>query len=97
MGSMVMMKMNKTIMLLALAAAGAVFGQMRVRIPLAREEYDIGVEFDKAEAWKQKGEEFVKAHERNYFRFLEETKAAEIAEQEHDAQRGKGEEDERKS
>lgn len=30
-------------------------------------------------------------------RFLEETKAAEIAEQEHDAQRGKGEEDERKS
>lgn len=66
--------MKKAIMALALAAAGALFGQARVRIPIAREAYDIGADFDRAEAWRQKGEEFVKAHERNYFRFLENTK-----------------------
>ena len=66
--------MRNTVIFLVLALAGALFGQMRVRIPLAEEVYDIGVDFDKAEAWKQKGEDFVKAHERNYFRFLEEAK-----------------------
>ena len=69
-----MTAMRKTIIFLALALAGALFGQMRVRIPLAEEVYDIGVDFDKAETWKQKGEDFVKAHEKNYFKFLEESR-----------------------
>ncbi len=66
--------MRSTVIFLVLALAGALFGQMRVRIPLAEEVYDIGVDFDKAETWKQKGEDFVKAHEKNYFKFLEESR-----------------------
>lgn len=66
--------MRSTVIFLVLALAGALFGQMRVRIPLAEEVYDIGVDFDKAETWKQKGEDFVKAHKKNYFKFLEESR-----------------------
>jgi hypothetical protein len=56
---------------LAFVALGAAFGQTRVRIPRARAEYDIGVDFDKVETWRQKGVDFVESHKVNHFRFLE--------------------------
>ena len=58
----------------ALAAAFAACGQARVRIPTAKTPYDIGADFDRAEAWAQSGAAFVEAHEGNYFRFLEKGK-----------------------
>ena len=56
-----------------LAVFGAVF-MARGQIPVAQEAYDIGQDFDKAETWQQKGADFVAAHKRNYFRFLDKDK-----------------------
>ena len=56
-----------------LAVFGAVF-MARGQIPVAQEAYDIGEDFDKAETWQQKGADFVAAHKRNYFRFLDKDK-----------------------
>ena len=54
---------------LSLCAVGA-----QVKISLAKNPYEIGEDFEKAETWKQTGAAFVKAHRLNDFRFLEEGK-----------------------
>lgn len=65
----------KRICICALAAlCAAVAVSARQLIPRSAESYDIGKDFAQASAWQQKGAEFVAAHRRNYFRFLQEGK-----------------------
>ncbi len=65
--------LKKLLMLAVFLSVWPTMGQ-RMAIPRAKEAYDIGVDFEKAEAWQQKGDDFVAAHKKNYFRFLDETK-----------------------
>ncbi len=60
--------LNALVLLATCAAMG------KPLIPTAKVPYEIGEDFAKAEAWRQKGAAFVAAHQKNYFRFLEKDK-----------------------
>ncbi len=66
--------LKKIFATLVLLSVWTACGERVVVLPRAEDAYDIGKDFEKSEAWKQKGAEFVKKHKVNCFRFLEKDK-----------------------